>query len=91
MRDDLAISRPSAPGPVVEPDDFSGVHVCRGSAQHGLSDRNKNGTADHAEHAKGGGALKCYDEAFDLEARHAMNVVDRLGNLQFDEDDAFDA
>jgi hypothetical protein len=73
-----------------------------------LSDRKENGTANHAEHAKGGGALQGQDDAFDLKARlakveqqaemqasrlkiiqalRAMNLVDRLGYLQFDEDD----
>jgi len=66
-----AVSRPSAPGPVVEPDEFSRVHVCPGSAQRGLSDRKENGTANHAEHAKGGGALQGQDDAFDLKARLA--------------------
>ncbi len=37
----------------------------------GLSDRKKNGTAKHAEHAKGGGALQGQDDAFDLKARLA--------------------
>ena len=41
------------------------------SAQRGLSDRKENGTAKHAEHAKGGGALKGQDDAFDLKARLA--------------------
>jgi hypothetical protein len=36
-----------------------GLAVSRpGSAQRGLSDREENGTAKHAEHAKGGGALQ---------------------------------
>jgi hypothetical protein len=96
---------------VPEPDEFSWVHVCPGSAQRGPSDRDENGTANHAEHAKGGGALQGQDDAFDLKARLAkveqqaemqvcgfqivqalreMNLVDRLGYLQFDEDDVFD-
>ena len=49
----------------------SSVHVCPGSAQRGLSDREENGTANHAEHAKGGGALQAQDDAFDLKARVA--------------------
>ena len=96
---------------MLEQDEFSWVHVCPGSAQRGLSDRKENGTANHAEHAKGGGALQGQDDAFDLKARlaeveqqaemqacgfqiiqalRAMNLVDRLGYLQFDEDDVFD-
>jgi hypothetical protein len=87
------------------------VHVCPGSAQRGLSDRKENGTANHAKHAKDGGALQVQDDAFDLKARLAeveqqaemqacgfqiiqtlreMDLVDRLGYLQFDEDDVFD-
>ena len=31
----------------------------------------ENGTANHAEHAKGGGALQILDDAFDREARLA--------------------
>jgi hypothetical protein len=42
-----------------------------GSAQRGLPDRKENGTANHAEHAKGGGALQGQDDAFDLKARLA--------------------
>jgi hypothetical protein len=71
LRHDLAVSRPSAPGPVIEPDEFSCVHVCPGSAQRGLSDRKEIGTANHAEHAKGSGALQGQDDAFDLKARLA--------------------
>jgi hypothetical protein len=67
----LVLSRPSPPGPVPEWDEFSWVHSCPGSAQHGLSDRKENGTAKHAEHAKGGGALQGQDDAFDLKARLA--------------------
>jgi hypothetical protein len=37
----------------------------------GLSDRKENGTANHAKHAKGGGALQGQDDAFDLKARLA--------------------
>jgi hypothetical protein len=44
---------------------------CPGSAQRGLSDRKDNGTANHAKHAKGGGALQVHDYAFDLKARLA--------------------
>jgi hypothetical protein len=58
-----------------------------------VSDRKENGTANHAEHAKGGGALQGQDGAFDLlvqaemqacgrqiiQALRAMNLVDRLG------------
>jgi hypothetical protein len=33
-----------------------------------VSDRKENGTANHAEHAKGGGALQGEDDAFDLKA-----------------------
>jgi hypothetical protein len=40
-------------------------------AIRGLSDRKENGTANHAEHAKGGGALQGQDDAFDLKARLA--------------------
>jgi hypothetical protein len=90
---------------------LSWVHVCPGSAQRGLSDREENGTAKHAKHAKGGGALQVEDNAVDLKARFAeveqqakmqvrgfqiiqalrpMNLVDRLGHLQFDEDDVVD-
>jgi hypothetical protein len=47
------------------------VHVCPGSAQRGLSGREENGTAKHAKHAKGGGALQVQDDAFDLKARLA--------------------
>jgi hypothetical protein len=36
-----------------------------------LSDRKENGTANHAEHAKRGGALQGQDQAFDLKARLA--------------------
>jgi hypothetical protein len=71
LRHELVVSRPSAPGSVVEPDEFSGVYVCPGSPQRGLSDRKENGTANHAEHAKGGGALQGQDDAFDLKARLA--------------------
>jgi hypothetical protein len=94
-----------------EQDEFGRVHVFPGSAQRGLSDREENGTANHAEHAKGGGALQVEDDAFDLkpglaeveqqaemqacgfqiiQALRAMNLVDRLGYLQFDEDYVFD-
>ena len=38
---------------------------------HSLSDHKENGTANHAEHAKGGGALQCQDDAFDLKPRLA--------------------
>jgi hypothetical protein len=47
------------------------VHVCPGSPQRALSDRKENGTANHAEHAKGGGALQGQDYASDLKARLA--------------------
>jgi hypothetical protein len=47
------------------------VHLCPGSARRGLSDHKENGTAKHAEHAKGGGALQVQDDAFDLKARLA--------------------
>jgi hypothetical protein len=47
------------------------MHVCHGSAPRGLSDREENGTAKHAEHAKGSGALQVEDDAFDLKARLA--------------------
>jgi hypothetical protein len=47
------------------------VHLCPGSARRGLSDHKENGTAKHAEHAKGGGALQVEDDAFDLKARLA--------------------
>jgi hypothetical protein len=40
-------------------------------AIRGLSDRKENGTANHAEHAKGGSALEGQDDAFDLKARLA--------------------
>jgi hypothetical protein len=56
---------------VCEQDEFGWVHVCLGSAQRCLSDRKENGTANHAEHAKGGGALQGRDDAFDLKARLA--------------------
>jgi hypothetical protein len=42
-----------------------------GLAQRGPSDQEENGTAKHAEHAKGGGALQVEDNAFDLKARLA--------------------
>jgi hypothetical protein len=111
LRHGLAVCRPPAPRPVLKQDEFSSAHVCPGSAQRSLSDREENGTAKHAEHAKGGGALQAQDDAFDLKARLAeveqqaemqacgfqiiqtlreMNLVDRLGYLQFDEDDVFD-
>lgn len=94
-----------------EQDEFRWVHVCPGSARRGPSDREENGTAKHAKHAKGGGALQVEDNAVDLKARlaeveqqaemqacgsqiiqglRAMNLVNRLGYLQFDEDDMFD-
>ncbi len=106
--------RPSlrrAPKAEIEQDEFNWVHVCLGSPQRGLSDRKENGTAKHAEHARGGGDFQGQDDAFDLEARlaeveqhaemqacgfqiiqalRAMNLVDRPGYLQFDEDDVFD-
>jgi hypothetical protein len=37
----------------------------------GLPGREENGTANHAEHAKGGGALQAQDDAFDLQTRPA--------------------
>jgi hypothetical protein len=52
-------------------DEFSWLHVCLGSVQRDLSGRKENGTANHAEHAKGGGALQGQDDAFDLHARLA--------------------
>jgi hypothetical protein len=52
-------------------DEFSWVRGCPGSARCGLSDRKKNGTAKHAEHAKGEGASQGQDDAFDLKARLA--------------------
>jgi hypothetical protein len=55
---DWPISRPSTPGPVLEQDEFSWVHVCLGSPQRGLPDQKENGTANHAKHAKGGGAYR---------------------------------
>jgi hypothetical protein len=36
-----------------------------------LSDRQENGTANHAKHAKGAGASQVQDNAFDLKARRA--------------------
>jgi hypothetical protein len=42
-----------------------------GACLHDLSDRKENGTANHANHAKGGGALQGQDDAFDLKARLA--------------------
>jgi hypothetical protein len=57
-RPGLAVGRPAAPGPVPQQDEFSWPHSFPGSAQRGLSDREENGTAKHAEHAKGGGALQ---------------------------------
>jgi len=39
--------------------------------QRGLTVRKENGTAKHAEHAKGGGALQGQDDAFDLKTRGA--------------------
>jgi hypothetical protein len=62
-------------------------------ARCAVPDRKENGTANHAEHAKGGGALQGQDGAFDLlvqaemqacgrqiiQALRAMNLVDRLG------------
>jgi hypothetical protein len=44
---------------------------CPRPAQRALSDRKENGTANHAEHAKGSGALQGQDDAFDLKARLA--------------------
>jgi hypothetical protein len=41
------------------------MHVCPCSAHRSLSDRKENGTANYAEHAKGGGALQGEDDAFD--------------------------
>ena len=41
--------------------------------QRGLSGRKENGTANHAEHAKGGGALQGQDDALDLKAWLAEN------------------
>jgi hypothetical protein len=94
-----------------EQDKLSWMHVCPGSARRGPSDREENGTAKHAKHANGGGALQVQDDAFDLKARlaeveqqaemqacgfqiiqglRAMNLVDRPGHLQSDEDDMFD-
>jgi hypothetical protein len=57
--------------PALEPNEFGRVHVCPGSAQRGLFDRKENGTANHANHAKGDGALQGQDDAFDLKARLA--------------------
>ena len=71
FRPGLAVSRPSAPGSVLEQDKFSWLHVYPGSAQRGLSDQKEYGTANHAKHAKGGGALQGQDDAFDLKARLA--------------------
>jgi len=68
---DLAVRRPPAPEPVLEPEEFSWVRVCPGSMQRGLADRKENGTAKHAEHATGGSALQGQDDAFDLKARLA--------------------
>ena len=45
--------------------------IAGASAQRGLSDRKEIGTANHAEHAKGSGALQGQDDAFDLKARLA--------------------
>jgi hypothetical protein len=56
---------------VLEQDEFGWVHSRPDSAQRGLSDRKENGTANHAEHAKGGGALQGQYDAFDLKARLA--------------------
>ena len=105
------MGRPSAPRPMPKQDEFSCLHVCPGSALRGWSDREENGTANHAKHAKGGGALQVQDDAFDLKARlaeveqqaemqtcgfqiiqalRAMNLVDRPGYFQFDEDHVFD-
>jgi hypothetical protein len=95
----------------LELDEFGSAPVCPGSAQRGLSDKEENGTANHAEHAKGSGALQGQDYALELkprlaeveqqaemqvrgfqivEALRAMDFVDRLQYLQFDEDDVFD-
>ena len=71
MRHDIWQSdRPSVPGPVLEPDEFSRVHVFPGSAQL-VCNHKENGTAKHAEHAKDGGALQAQDDAFDLKPRRA--------------------
>jgi hypothetical protein len=40
------------------------VQTCSGSALRGLSDRKGNGTANHAEHAKDGGASQAKDDVF---------------------------
>jgi hypothetical protein len=52
-------------------DGLSWVPVYPGSAQRRLSEGKENGTANHAEHAKGDGALQAQDDAFDLKARRA--------------------
>ena len=57
--------------PALEPGELDWGRVCPGFAQSGLSDRKENGTANHAEHAKGGGAFQGHDDAFDLKARLA--------------------
>jgi hypothetical protein len=51
-----------------ELDEFSSVRVCPGSPQRALSGQKENGTANHAEHAMGSGALQGQDDAFDLKA-----------------------
>jgi len=59
-----------------------------------LSDRKENGTANHAEHAKGGGALQTQNDAFDLKARLAgveqQAEMQAPRHLQFNRDDVFD-
>jgi hypothetical protein len=44
------------PAPVLEQDELSGAHVCPGSASRGLL--RPQGTAKHAEYAKGGGGSR---------------------------------
>jgi hypothetical protein len=70
-RPGLAVSRSSAPGPMPEQDEFCWMHVCPRSAQRSPPNQKENGTANHAEHAKGGGASQVQDDAFDLKARLA--------------------
>jgi hypothetical protein len=52
-----------------DPDEFSSARAL--VPRSGLSDREENGTANHAEHAKGGGALQGQHHASDLKAKLA--------------------
>jgi hypothetical protein len=48
--------------------EFRWVHFRSGPLQRGTYDREENGTANHANHAKGAGALQAQDDAPDIEA-----------------------